>query len=374
MQTREQALALAATIGSASSHLDRISLAMGGLCTDFGAHRLACFDYDPQVPCHGNYVRYVSDGRIENPDGRLETFGDAALPACAAADIALALSETGPVGRVATAHATTGSRFDAERGHHEHFAWVRMPVTDQRVFFMGLARRHDHGRFEDHELTDMVRATWLTWLAIDGTTPVCQKAPPISQPLHELAHAVPVGIAIVNPAREVLFANAALEGILQDADGLALIDNRLIATQAPDDARLAQLVARATTPGSAVGTDHCMALSRPSFRPSYGILVRCPKMPSDGPPLAALHVSDSDRGLDLSRAAVRAVLELTPTEAEISARLADGEDIEKIVQALGIRAATVRVHLRNIYRKTNITRQSELVRLVLRSVALFTRR
>ena len=79
-------------------------------------------------------------------------------------------------------------------------------------------------------------------------------------------------------------------------------------------------------------------------------------------------------GLELSRAAIREFFGLTPTEAEIAARLADGNNINEIANALDIRPGTVRVHLRSIYRKTRVSRQGELVRLVLCSIARFALR
>ncbi len=49
--------------------------------------------------------------------------------------------------------------------------------------------------------------------------------------------------------------------------------------------------------------------------------------------------------------------------------LADGRSTEEVAQALGIRLNTVRVHLRAIFAKTGVDRQSALVRLLLNSVA-----
>jgi DNA-binding CsgD family transcriptional regulator len=372
MQTREQALSLATTIGSTASPAQRLTLAMGGLCEDFGAHRLTCFTLDQQTTRHDHYVRFVADARPGDIGGCL-ALGDAALPEAAAAEVALALSEAGPPTDVANARAVNGSRYEAARGLHEHFAWVRMPVQDRQVFYVGIARGNVGGRFEEIELTHLVRSTWLMWLALDHRASN-EPSPPMASPLHELAHAMPVGIAVVTAEREVLFMNSTLQAMLRDGDGLGLVDNRIVATRGQDDLKLSQLVQAATSPATNGPTEHCMALPRPSARPPYGVLVRSTPAQGNHRTVAALHVSDSDRGLDLSRTAVRAVLGLTPTESEIASRLADGEDIEAIVRVLGIQAATVRVHLRNIYRKTNITRQSELVRLVLRSVALFTRR
>lgn len=61
-------------------------------------------------------------------------------------------------------------------------------------------------------------------------------------------------------------------------------------------------------------------------------------------------------------------LALTRTEARVAARLADGRPVANIAQELGMAEATVRTHLRNIFRKTGASRQAELVALVHRTL------
>jgi DNA-binding CsgD family transcriptional regulator len=61
-------------------------------------------------------------------------------------------------------------------------------------------------------------------------------------------------------------------------------------------------------------------------------------------------------------------LALTRTEARVAARLADGRPVADIAQELGMAEATVRTHLRNIFRKTGAGRQAELVALVHRTL------
>lgn len=62
-------------------------------------------------------------------------------------------------------------------------------------------------------------------------------------------------------------------------------------------------------------------------------------------------------------------LALTRTQARVAARLADGRPVAEIADELSIAEVTVRTHLRNIFRKTGVGRQAELVALVHRTVA-----
>jgi DNA-binding CsgD family transcriptional regulator len=186
---------------------------------------------------------------------------------------------------------------------------------------------------------------------------------------------MPVGIAVVNAQREVLFCNDAMQNVIAHKDALDVQGNRLVALRQEDDRKLDSLVRRsATNTVEAAPNQSFMALPRPAPHAAYGVAIQ--RMTSDSPsePVVAIQISEADRGLELSRTAIREFFGLTPTEAEIAARLADGNNINEIATALDIRPGTVRVHLRSIYRKTRVSRQGELVRLVLCSIARFALR
>jgi len=60
---------------------------------------------------------------------------------------------------------------------------------------------------------------------------------------------------------------------------------------------------------------------------------------------------------------------LTPAEGALATLLAQGFDIDEAGETLGIRRNTARSQLQSIFTKTNAKRQSELIRLILSSVA-----
>jgi DNA-binding CsgD family transcriptional regulator len=67
---------------------------------------------------------------------------------------------------------------------------------------------------------------------------------------------------------------------------------------------------------------------------------------------------------------VRQIFDLTPAEAAVTRRLTAGLSLEDAASSLDISRNTARAHLRSIFSKSGITRQTELVRLVLSSAAL----
>lgn len=62
---------------------------------------------------------------------------------------------------------------------------------------------------------------------------------------------------------------------------------------------------------------------------------------------------------------LQALFDLTPSEARIASALADGRTIDAIGQDFGIARETVRSHLRSIFAKSGVSKQSSLVRLLL---------
>ena len=60
-----------------------------------------------------------------------------------------------------------------------------------------------------------------------------------------------------------------------------------------------------------------------------------------------------------------AVLGLTPAESRVAVALATGQTVAGIAHAQGCAESTVRTHLKRLYRKQGIRRQTELVRRLL---------
>lgn len=65
---------------------------------------------------------------------------------------------------------------------------------------------------------------------------------------------------------------------------------------------------------------------------------------------------------------------LTPAETALAMELTNGLSLEEAAEALNIRRNTARAHLRSIFSKTGVRRQTELVRIMLNSVAALSHR
>ncbi|MFV0292164.1 MAG: response regulator [Paracoccus sp. (in: a-proteobacteria)] len=91
---------------------------------------------------------------------------------------------------------------------------------------------------------------------------------------------------------------------------------------------------------------------------------------SDGtePVFAAVIFPSMHNGLLGSRLVAKAI-GLTPTETRLASYLAEGMRLDQITGVMGIARPTVNYHLRNIYQKGGVSRQSDLINL-LRAVHL----
>jgi DNA-binding CsgD family transcriptional regulator len=88
-------------------------------------------------------------------------------------------------------------------------------------------------------------------------------------------------------------------------------------------------------------------------------------------PAAILFIRDPE-ALSPAGLAIRLLFGLTPAEATVASALADGKSVEEIAMSVGVTLNTVRTHVKTILVKTNTNRQSQLVGLLLRSVAVMT--
>ena len=81
-------------------------------------------------------------------------------------------------------------------------------------------------------------------------------------------------------------------------------------------------------------------------------------------------ILDSALPVETTKTELRQLYGLTSTEAHLANLLMEGWALEECCAELGIRRTTAKMHLRNIFAKTNVRRQGELVSLLLKSIGL----
>ena len=152
--------------------------------------------------------------------------------------------------------------------------------------------------------------------------------------------------------------------------------DEVLQARAPDDqARLARLVAEALPTSGAVPVSGSMLLGRVSGLPPLVVHVKPVGVPSTGLRRAARRGAGPDCRvwgtiLRLDPALVARTLGLTPAESQVAVWLAGGKSVRDIALTTGLTDGAIYWHLKQIYHKLPISRQVDLVRLVL-SIAEF---
>ena len=151
-------------------------------------------------------------------------------------------------------------------------------------------------------------------------------------------------------------------------------DGELGARERADQLRLERLVAAALPDSDLVPVSGSMRLNRSPMLSPLVVHVKPVGVPQ--PDYGARHVAvlvlivQPGRTLRVDPSLVAAALGLTRAESQVAVRLAAGESGRDIAGATGHTRAAIYWHLQQIYQKLRISRQVDLVRLVL-SIADF---
>lgn len=165
------------------------------------------------------------------------------------------------------------------------------------------------------------------------------------------------------------FANLAGERLLRRDCGLTVM-NRRLTLRRPDAARRFEvLVDRAARRGAG------RAGGTMSFEPPGGgaaMVLRTAPLPIDMGPLyrasAPVLVNITDLEIDVPAPSVelRDLFGLTPAEVRLAAAVFEGRTLAEAAETFGLSINTIRYQLARIFDKTGVSRQAELVKLMMR--------
>ena len=183
-----------------------------------------------------------------------------------------------------------------------------------------------------------------------------------------------IGVLHLDRRGRILEVNDRARGILGKGDGLSDRDRMLRARKAADRLRLERLVASALPDSGAVAAGGSMLVGRRFGSPPLVVHVKPVAVPQ--PDYGARHAAalvlivEPGKGHRIDPDLVAGVLGLTPMEGRVAVWLAEGRSVRDMAEATGRTEGSIYWHLKQIYRKQPISRQADLVRLVL-SIAEF---
>ena len=136
-----------------------------------------------------------------------------------------------------------------------------------------------------------------------------------------------------------------------------------------ENVQLQRLLRQALPPAGAQGQSGSMAITSPAGRPYPALHVIPVRHPGTGmrawKVAALVLIADPKRIPPFDRELVQAAFGLTAAETEVAVMLAEGNSVREIGAATGRRESSIRAHVKRILGKLSLSRQSQVVRLVL---------
>ncbi len=186
-----------------------------------------------------------------------------------------------------------------------------------------------------------------------------------------------IALILCDPSGRMIGANRVAESNLLARDGLEQsVDGLLRATYAAEPslaARVQQAALKSRRTGMAEGMT-VFAVSRGKTRRPLAVFL-CPgpkplKTSRSAKRTVLLLVLDAALPVEVMESELRQLYGFTSSEAQLANLLMQGKALEDCCQAMGIRRSTGCTHLRGLFKKARVHRQSELVVLLLRSIGL----
>lgn len=188
--------------------------------------------------------------------------------------------------------------------------------------------------------------------------------------------ALPFGVVLLNADNRVLHASGKAVGLADRSRCVSFMEGRRIqCARQSDTDQVMKLVVGAGRTGQAL-RGHAGGVVRLLGRDGIRVQLVVVPLPSWSGPfgveaVSAVFVSDDQASATGSFGELlRAVYALTPTEALLTEALVNGQTIQSYADLRQVSIATARTQMRSVMAKVGVTRQSDLVRVVLTGPAL----
>ena len=178
-----------------------------------------------------------------------------------------------------------------------------------------------------------------------------------------------VGVVHLDRRGRILEVNDRARDILRNGDGLSDRDGTLRARAPADQIRLERLLGNALPASDAPAVGGSLLLRRSSVLPPFVVHVKPVAVPRPdygaGHVAALVLIAEPGRRHRINPETVATTLELTPGETQVAVWLAEGRSVREMAETTGRTEGAIYRHLKHIYQKQSISRQADLVRLVL---------
>lgn len=180
---------------------------------------------------------------------------------------------------------------------------------------------------------------------------------------------LPQPVLLMTARRRAEFHNKAAQRILRKENGLWLDGSGRLRCAAPTDCEaIDALIDGVFESGGAAGFGG-RAFVRRAGRKPLGISItpfRGGSVPAIGlEKLALVTIADPEAATGPSEEEMREIFGLTRSESRVAKLITDGNSMPEVCAAMGITVNTARTHLKRIFAKTETSRQTELLKLLM---------
>ncbi|MBB3048055.1 DNA-binding CsgD family transcriptional regulator [Litorivivens lipolytica] len=184
-----------------------------------------------------------------------------------------------------------------------------------------------------------------------------------------------VATYFLNDKGHLIEANPMGERLLEADRGLSISAGKLVLERSVDTQKLKTAIDAALK--ARLRGDTVFAQAMPVYDHSgdcqLGLTVRPLAIKrhreTDNEAVIAIFVSDANARVEAPQTSLTQLFGLTPAESRLATALANGLSLDDASASLHISRNTARAHLRSIFSKTGVNQQTQLVSLILKSVA-----
>jgi DNA-binding CsgD family transcriptional regulator len=246
---------------------------------------------------------------------------------------------------------------------------IQLLRSGRRIGWLSTARTGIQPRYSerDRQLMHLLSPHLCNALALSDAIDLTTFT---SERLQQTVDALAAGVFLTDRGGRIVYMNSSAERQIKTGNALQVVGQRLTATDHNAGAALERVLA-AKTCTEAVGAPGAV-LALPGGE-SGGYLASV--LPLDGGARrdlmasyrasAGVFVQDPASAPQSDKEAFARLYGLTGAELKVLLTVAPGLTAKEAARSLGVREPTIKTHLHRIYEKTGMSRQSELVRLLL---------
>ncbi len=176
---------------------------------------------------------------------------------------------------------------------------------------------------------------------------------------------LPIGIIATKENGEIIYMNQTASSILAARDGLVVHQGVQIKANFTSDTNDLLAILKEASQYVDEEQIHAVSVERPSHKPPLKLIISGFNYEGNGESQALIFISDPEHDAFPKPEILQKLYGLTPSEARLTSELVRGEPLDDIAKTMEITISSARTYLKRVMSKLNVSRQVELVKLIL---------